>query len=165
MVLAAIILIVNIIFGPVEAPHTEIRVTRVIDGDTFEAHIATSTEKIRMIGIDTPESVDPRRPVQCFGKEAGVHLADLILDREIRLTNDVTGDNRDVYGRLLRYEYTADGTLINAQMIEDGYAYAYTRFPFEKRTEFLKLQTQARASQRGLWAPHTCRGRREQPVL
>lgn len=172
-IFVAIILLVRIFFATVEAPvvpqhvsdDNTIRVIRVIDGDTFEARIATSTEKIRMIGIDTPESVDPRRPVQCFGKEAGAHLQQLIINREIRLEDDQSGDDRDKYGRLLRYVYIEGDVLVNARMIEDGYAYAYTKFPFEKRAQFLKLQTQARAGLRGLWASDTCRGRRERPVL
>ncbi|OGH67647.1 MAG: hypothetical protein A3C15_02420 [Candidatus Magasanikbacteria bacterium RIFCSPHIGHO2_02_FULL_50_9b] len=141
-----------------------IQVTRVIDGDTFEIKIGNTEEKVRMIGIDTPESVDPRRPVQCFGKEAGAHLRELFGNRPIKLEKDAESDDRDKYGRLLRYISFADNasasTTLNAQMITDGYAYAYTRFPFSRRAEYLKLQTAARDAQRGLWSLKTCRGKR-----
>ncbi len=136
-------------------------VSRVIDGDTFEVTIDGVREKVRMLGIDTPESVDPRKPVECFSHEAADELKKLILDAEITLTPDITNSDRDKYGRLLRYVTVATTTQsINAQMIELGYARAYTRFPFLHRADYLRLQTEARAAGRGLWAPSTCRGRR-----
>lgn len=141
-------------------PEGYVLVERVVDGDTFEIMMDDKREKVRMIGIDTPESVDPRRPVQCFGKEATKHLEALIGSKPVRLETDTQSDERDKYDRLLRHVYTEDGAHINARMIEDGYAYAYTQFPFEFRLEFLKLQTAARDAGKGLWASTTCRGRR-----
>ena len=137
-----------------------VRVTRIVDGDTFEVKIGGQFEKVRMLGIDTPESVDPRKPVQCFAKEASKKLAELIGDREIVLTADFTNDDRDKYGRLLRYVQRIDGLKVNEEMIKQGYAYAYIKFPFERRAEYLTLQSNARSMGLGLWATTTCSGRR-----
>ncbi|MDQ5931421.1 MAG: micrococcal nuclease [Patescibacteria group bacterium] len=136
------------------------RVTRVVDGDTFEVSIGDTVEKVRMLGIDTPESVDPRRPVQCFAKEATKKLKELIEGQEVVLTQDYSNDDRDKYGRMLRYVARMDGLLVNEEMIKEGYAYAYIKFPFERREAYLKLQTGARTMGRGLWATTTCSGRR-----
>lgn len=144
----------------VAVPLGYVLVDRVVDGDTFEITLEGKKEKVRMIGIDTPESVDPRRPVQCFGKEATKKLEELIGSKPVRLDTDPKGDTSDKYNRLLRYVYIEDGTHINAKMIEEGYAFAYTQFSFQNRVEFLKLQTAARDAGRGLWAQSTCRGRR-----
>lgn len=137
-----------------------VRVTRIVDGDTFEVTIGDQVEKVRMLGIDTPESVDPRKPVQCFAKEATKKLKELIDGQEIVLTPDFTNDDRDKYNRLLRYVAREDGLLVNEEMIKEGYAYAYIKFPFERRATYLKLQTEARSMGRGLWATTTCSGRR-----
>ena len=137
-----------------------IQVIRIVDGDTFEVSIGGAREKIRMLGIDTPESVDPRRPVQCFGKEATKKLKELIEGKNIELVADMTNDDRDKYDRLLRYVKRDDGLDVNAEMIKQGYAYAYIKFPFERRAEYLKLQTAARSGGVGLWATTTCSGRR-----
>lgn len=136
----------------------EHRVTRVVDGDTFEVIENGKPEKVRMIGMDTPETVDPRRPVQCFGKEASAQLKKLLTDQHVRLESDPTNQDRDKYQRLLRYVYLDDGTDVNAKMISDGYAFAYIQFPFERRDEFVRLQAEARAAKRGLWSPDTCNG-------
>lgn len=136
------------------------RVTRVVDGDTFEVSIDGTVEKVRMLGIDTPESVDPRRPVQCFAKEATKKLKELIEGQEVILTQDFSNDDRDKYDRLLRYVARSDGLQVNEEMIRLGYAYAYIKFPFERRAQYLKLQTAARSMGAGLWATTTCSGRR-----
>ena len=152
----------------IEPPKTEseqvatstIRVTRIVDGDTFEVTIDGQVEKVRMLGIDTPESVDPRKPVQCFAKEATKKLKELISDQEIVMTPDFTNDDRDKYNRLLRYVSLSNGLDVNGELIKQGYAYAYIKFPFERREAYLKLQTEARTMGRGLWATTTCSGRR-----
>lgn len=138
-----------------------LRVSRTIDGDTFEVTIDGAQEKVRILGIDTPESVDPRKPVQCFAHEASDKLKEILTGKDIVLMADATNSDRDKYGRLLRYvTLAADGTSVNAEMIQLGYARAYTKFPFTHRAEYLKLQTEARLAGRGLWSPTTCRGRR-----
>lgn len=135
-------------------------VTRTVDGDTFVADVNGVEEKVRMVGIDTPEAVDPRKLVQCFAHEASARLHELINGQPVRLVSDAKSADRDRYNRLLRYVYAQDGTLVNAEMINEGYARAYTKFKFEKPVEFLKLQTAAHAAGRGLWATATCNGGR-----
>ena len=126
-------------------------VANFIDGDTLEVDMGGSVERIRFIGLDTPEKNHPQKPVQCFAKAASRHLEELIGNQPIRLEADPTNQNRDRYDRLLRYVYLQDGTLLNAKQIEDGYGFAYTAFPFEKMDEFRALEEKARQAERGLW--------------
>lgn len=142
---------------------TIVTVTEVIDGDTIKIKFAdNSTEKIRLLGIDTPEKNDTRKTVECFSKEASAHLKDLIGDKSIELKNDKSADNRDKYKRLLRYAYTSDDEDIDLKMIKDGYAYALTKYPMDtkKKKEYKAAENDARKNQRGLWAPNTCNGGR-----
>ena len=127
-------------------------VVHVYDGDTISVRGTNNREdKVRFIGIDTPEKNHPSRPVQCFSYEATNHLKMLIGTSNVRLVADPTNTNRDRYDRLLRYVYLPDGTSLNAKMIEDGYAFAYTSFPVIKMDEFLKLEKEAKDANRGLW--------------
>ena len=134
-------------------------VTKVTDGDTIHIDMEGKDEKVRLIGINTPETVDPRRPVQCFGKEASTRMKELSLGKIIRLEYDDTQDIRDAYGRLLAYVYLEDGQMLNRKMIAEGYAYEYTYLnPYKYQAEFRQLQNIARTSSRGLWAADTCNG-------
>lgn len=127
-------------------------VTRVADGDTFSVQIGSSTETIRLIGVNTPESVDPRRPVQCFGNEAAAFTKSLVGATAVRLVADVTQANRDRYGRLLRYAYLPDGRFVNKLLIEEGYGYEYTyEKPYAFQQEFKQAQQFAEAQSKGLW--------------
>ena len=137
---------------PLNVPPGYHEVVSVSDGDTITVKIAGKNEIIRFIGIDTPETHDPRKPVQCFGKAASAYATTLLERKIVRLEGDPTNSNRDKYNRLLRYVYLEDGTLVNRLMIEQGYAFAYTLFPFEKLEEFRKAEQQAREANRGLWA-------------
>lgn len=128
------------------------RVQKFDDGDTVMVDMNGVEEKIRMIGVDTPETKDPRKAVQCFGQAASDFTKQLIGDQSIRLEADPLNTNRDRYNRLLRYVYLADGRLVNAELIKQGYGFAYTGFPFTKADEFRQLQTEARQHNRGLWA-------------
>jgi micrococcal nuclease len=123
-----------------------------IDGDTIVVKLAGRDETVRFIGADTPETHDPRKPVQCFGLAAATHTKSLVTGKSVRLAVDPSDSDRDKYGRLLRYVYLPDGTLLNAELIRDGYAFAYTVFPFSKLDEFQALETEARDNNRGLWA-------------
>ncbi len=127
-------------------------VASVSDGDTIKVRIAGKAETVRLIGIDTPETKDPRKPVQCFGKAASSEMQKLVAHKTVRLEADPTNANRDKYQRLLRYVYLPDGTLVNAYMIQNGYAFAYVLFPFTKMEEFRGYEKQARDANRGLWA-------------
>lgn len=120
---------------------------RVIDGDTIELD---GGERVRLIGVDTPETVDPRRPVQSFGKEASAFTRRMVEGKNVRLEQDQ--DTRDRYGRTLAYVYLQDGTFLNAEIIRQGYGHAYTRFPFRYEQQFVQLEREARESSRGLWA-------------
>ncbi len=129
------------------------KVSRVIDGDTIELE---SGQKVRYIGIDTPETVDPRRDPQCFGKEASLRNQELIENKEIYLEKDVSETDR--YGRLLRYIYLEENDIsINEQLIKEGYAVASSYPPDVKYQEkFKTAEQEARENQRGLWQEGVC---------
>ncbi len=131
------------------------RVTKHVDGDTVHVTIADppaglhSSETIRLLGVDTPETVDPRKPVQIFGKEASDFTENRLLGKEVLLAFD--WDLRDAYGRLLAYIYLPDGTCFNAELIREGYGRAYLVYPFHFLEEFRNLDRKARESRKGLW--------------
>lgn len=130
-------------------------VTSFEDGDTITVDMNGVKERVRMIGVDTPETQDPRVPVQCFGKAASQFTKVLIGNNSVRLEADPTNTNRDRYNRLLRYVYLPDGRLVQAEIIRAGYGFAYTLFPFEKLEEFRALEKQAREQGLGLWGSCT----------
>lgn len=128
------------------------RVVKISDGDTITVDMNGKQESIRMIGVDTPETHKPNTPVQCFGKEASDYTHKTLGNgTTVRLEADPTNDNRDRYNRLLRYVYLQDGTLYQKILVEQGYGFAYTSFPFQKKDEFLQAQTRAQATKAGLW--------------
>lgn len=128
------------------------RVSEFVDGDTIAVDMNGKTEKIRMIGVDTPETHDPRKSVECFGQAAAAYTKQLIGDKPVRLEADSLSTNRDRYDRLLRYVYTADNKLVEAEIIKNGYGFAYVSFPFTKLDEFRTYEANAREQNRGLWA-------------
>lgn len=127
------------------------QVTNVVDGDTLKVAIGGPVETIRLIGVDTPETVHPNKPVEFFGKEASAFTRRMAEGQLVRLEADAQGTDRDKYGRLLRYVFLPDGKLLNAEIISQGYGHAYTRFPFSRMEEFRALERQAREANRGLW--------------
>jgi micrococcal nuclease len=131
------------------------RVTQVVDGDTIKLE---NGETVRSIGIDTPETVDPRRPVGCFGKEASAKNKELVLGKEVRLVKDVS--DTDKYDRLLRYVYVGD-VFVNEYLVREGFARASSYPPDVKYQElFRDAEREAREAKRGLWASETCAGRK-----
>lgn len=128
------------------------RVTQFDDGDTIVVDMAGVEEKIRFIGVDTPETKDPRKPVQCFGKAASAFTKNLIGNNPVKLEADPTNTNRDRYDRLLRYVYLPDGTFVNLEIIRQGYGFAYVSFPVQKLEMLRAAQKEAREANRGLWA-------------
>lgn len=128
------------------------KVTQFHDGDTISVDMDGIEEEIRFIGVDTPETQDPRKAVQCFGHAASAFTKQLIGTQPIRLEADPLSSNRDRYGRLLRYVYLPDGTLIQAEIIKEGYGFAYVSFPFNKSEEFSTYQREAREQNKGLWS-------------
>ena len=128
-------------------------VVRVVDGDTIVVRLGGTEERVRLLGIDTPESVDPRSPVECFGKEAAAHTGSLLPPgTPVRLVRDV--EARDRYDRLLAYVYRIDdGTFVNLRLVEDGYAAVLTYPPnVAHADEFVAAAGEARESGRGLWS-------------
>jgi micrococcal nuclease len=139
-------------------------VTKVTDGDTIHIDMNGTDETVRLIGINTPETVDPRRAVECFGKEASTRMKEIAGGKIVRLEYDDTQDLRDTYGRLLAYIYLEDGQMVNRKMVAEGYAYEYTYMtPYKYQKEFRELQRLAQASKRGLWAESTCNGSKNFP--
>lgn len=126
------------------------RVLKTYDGDTIEVDMDGKPEKVRLIGVDTPETHDPRKAVQCYGLAASEFTKKLLTNKSVRLESDQLSTNRDRYDRLLRYVYV-DSTLVNAELIKQGYGFAYTGFPFTKSKDFVDLQKQAEAQKYGLW--------------
>lgn len=127
-------------------------VTHVVDGDTLDVRVGGTEERVRLIGVDTPESVAPDRPVQCYGAEASLYLASLVPEgTEVRLERDA--EPRDQYGRLLAYVYrAADDLLVNLELVEQGYADAVTYGDNEALyADLVAAEARARDGGRGLW--------------
>ena len=122
------------------------KVTRVIDGDTI---VLDGYERVRLIGVDTPETVHPTKPVERFGKEASAFTRRMVEGKKVRLEYDQ--DTKDRYGRTLAYVYLEDDTFLNAEIIKQGYGFAYTKYPFKYMEEFREYQREAREEGRGLW--------------
>jgi len=132
-------------------------VIKVVDGDTVDVKINGKTERLRLIGINTPETVDPRKPVECFGREASAKAKELLLNQKVFLEADDTQDERDKYGRLLRYLYREDGLFYNLEIIKQGYAYEYTyQVPYIYQQQFKAAEDYARENKLGLWAEGAC---------
>lgn len=125
-----------------------IMVARVIDGDTIEL---INGDRLRYIGIDTPEEFDPRKPVQCFAAEAAEENRKLVEGKSITFYKDISP--QDKYGRWLGLVYLSDGTFVNKKLIEEGFAFSYTYKPdTSHEQEFLKAENQAKKTMLGLWS-------------
>lgn len=141
-----------------QATSPEFKVTRVIDGDTVEIE---EGQKIRYIGIDTPETVHPDKDVQCFGKEASSKNTEFVMGKSILLEKDVS--EADKYGRLLRYVYVGD-VFVNDFLVREGYAKSSSFPPDVKHQDkFREAEQEARQNNRGLWA--YCQTGANQPVM
>ncbi len=125
------------------------RVVKVVDGDTFKIYFKGEERKVRMVGIDAPETVHPDKEVQFFGIEASRKLKTLIEGRRVCLQRDPY-QSEDKYRRLLRYVWMND-TMINRLLVEEGYARVYKRFKFRYLEEFLRVESKARAKKIGIW--------------
>ena len=119
---------------------------RVIDGDTIELE---GGERVRLIGVNAPESVDPRRPVEHFGEKAAEFTRRMAEGKAVRLEYD--HELKDQYGRTLAYVFLPNGTFLNAEIIRQGYGFAYSRFPYHYQQDFVALEREAREQRRGLW--------------
>ena len=127
------------------------KVVKFDDGDTIVVDMNGANETIRFIGVDTPETHKPNTPIQCYGWKAADFTEQFIGSQRVRLQSDPLDTNRDRYGRLLRYVYLPDGTLVDKVLIQKGYGFAYTSFPFTKSIEFKAAELKAEQSKTGLW--------------
>lgn len=137
-------------------------VVKVVDGDTIVVDIAGANTTVRLIGLDTPETVDPRKTVQCFGAEASAEMKKILSNHYVRLETDPSQGEKDKYGRLLAYVYAPanvrpEGILLNIYMIEEGFGHEYTyNIPYKYQAEFKAAENIARQEKRGLWADGVC---------
>ena len=149
------------------APGVAALVTRVVDGDTLKALVNGRTDTVRVIGLDTPESVKPGTPIECFALRAAAEARRLLpVGAAIRLESDPTQAKRDRYGRLLAHVWLADGTLYAERMIRGGFGihYIYGGVPSIYARRLASAEAAARAVQRGLWSPTTCAGNAHAPA-
>jgi micrococcal nuclease len=133
-------------------------VGRVIDGDTVDVTLDGQTVRVRLIGIDTPETVDPRKPVECFGREASARAHELLDGQAVFIEDDPSQGDVDRYGRSLRYLWLADGQLFNLELVAQGYFACTYNLPYAYQTQLKQAERDAREQQRGLWAPSACNG-------
>jgi len=130
-------------------------VVRIVDGDTVEVKIDDPPEGIgrdetvRLIGVDTPETVDPHKPVQDFGKEASAYTRERLLGKKVYLAFDQS--LRDAYQRLLAYVYLENGSCFDLELVAEGYGFAYVKYPFFFMDEFRNAELAARYANKGLW--------------
>jgi micrococcal nuclease len=112
-------------------------VLRVVDGDTVVVRLDGREVKVRLVGVDAPESVDPRKPVERFGHESAAFLRQLVEGKRVRLAYEPAGAWVDKYGRVLAYLYLEPGgTFVNRELVAKGYAFAYTAYPFGFMEDF-----------------------------
>lgn len=130
---------------PPDAPRR--RVKRAVDGDTV---VLDGGERVRLIGVNTPEMKDARQDVRYFAKRAAVFLEDMVAGKSVRLEFD--HERHDRYGRLLAYLYLDDGRCANAEIVRAGMGFAFTRYPFRYLAYFRDLERAARLAHRGLFA-------------
>lgn len=128
------------------------RIDHFIDGDTIAVSMNGKAQSVRLIGVDTPETHKPNTPVQCFGEAAAAFTKQAISNGRVRLVADPMSDNRDVYGRLVRYVYLPDGRNLDELLIQSGNGFAYLHFPFGKSAQFAADQQTAQAKGTGLWS-------------
>jgi endonuclease YncB( thermonuclease family) len=125
---------------------------QIVDGDTIVIVQDGRDVTVRLIGVDTPETKDPRKPIQYFGKEASNFTTQMVLGKPVKLTFDSPHRPLDMYGRLLAYVHV-NGILLNKEIIRQGYGHAYVKYPFDRTmmAEFRAAEREARENKRGLW--------------
>jgi micrococcal nuclease len=135
-------------------PYTPaISVTRVIDGDTI---VISTGEKVRLLGVDTPELHHPSKPVQCYAEEAKRFTESQVLNKVVVLAFE--GASKDKYGRILAWVWYGPNnrTLLNAEIIRQGYGFSYRKYPTSKMEMFNRFEQEARSKQLGLWNSQNC---------
>ena len=141
----------------VEGPYL---VTKVVDGDTVDVEANGETMRLRLIGVDTPETVHPNKDVELYGPEASAKVTDDLLNTYILLESDITQSDKDVYDRYLRYVRLLDGTNYNEQLIKEGYGFEYTydNNPYIYKDRFDEAELFANTNGIGLWNPDLVKG-------
>jgi micrococcal nuclease len=129
------------------ADEASLLVMKVVDGDTLKL---SDGRTVRLIGVDTPETVHPTKPVQYFGKEASAFTKRLAEGKTVTLEYDQ--QKIDKYGRTLAYVYLPDGQMLNAEIVKQGFGFAYVKYPFQRMEEFRSYEREAREASMGLWA-------------
>lgn len=167
LIIAVITLLVGsaiTLVSDMDAPPQSYVVAAVIDGDTITVRkpgLFSEEETVRLLGVNTPETVDPRRPVECYGYEASAYVKEqLPIGSYVYLESDEYKSDRDKYGRLLRYVRKADGTgdLINQNILAAGYGYEESYGErYTLREEFKRAETEAQTEKRGLWQDGGCK--------
>ena len=141
-------------------------VVKVVDGDTTDVLVDGKTIRLRLIGLDTPETVDPRKPIQCFGKAASNKAKEILTGKAVRIEMDPSQGTFDKYGRTLAYVFLPDETFFNEYMISEGYGHEYTyNLPYKYQEEFKVAEKKAREEKKGLWADDTCAGDTKRPTV
>ena len=143
-------------------------VLSVIDGDTIDVRVGGQVVSVRLLGINTPEVAGPYRTAQCFGNEASANAKRLLAGATVYLQDDPQQDDKDQYGRWLRYVWLSDGRLFNLEAIAQGFALEYTYYkerPYSLNRVFRDAQRLAQEQQLGLWSPQTCDGDIKRPPL
>ena len=140
-----VVWVIGIVGFTVGASPSLLRVERVIDGDTVRLeHVGT----VRLLGVDTPETVHPRKPVECFGPEASHFMKGLLANARVRV--ELTGKGK--YGRALAYLYREDGLDVNLELVRRGYSKSYRKYPHERIDEFNEAEKEPRRRGIGVWS-------------
>lgn len=139
--------------GDVARPRVEqARVVSVHDGDSITANVEGRTEKVRLVGIDTPELQDERPEYRRAAEAARDYARALLKGRTVTLESDSKQGDRDGYARLLRYVILGDGTNVNEELVRKGYARVYSRFKFDLKPRFKAAEAEAKRERLGIWA-------------
>lgn len=139
-------------------------VLSVTDGDTIRIDYNGTNTPLRLIGIDTPETVDQRTTVQCFGQESSNYLKAKLTGKQVTIESDPTQSDRDKYDRLLRYVYLNNED-VGLSVIANGYGHEFTyNLPYRKQSEYKAAEQSAASQNLGLWSPQTCAGDTTKPA-
>lgn len=152
--------------APIQPPGlTAAQVIQVVDGDTIKVRVQGRTYTVRLIGMDTPETLDPRKGVQCYGPEASNYAKRLLNNKTVHLETDKSQGELDKYSRILRYVWLPDGRMYNYVAVLEGYAREYTyNSAYRYSSDFSSAQSEARTTGRGLWGRTTCNGTTSTPA-
>jgi micrococcal nuclease len=132
-------------------------VARVVDGETIDVNIDGEARRVRLIGVNMSEAIDPFKSTECLDNKASEKLKELLTGQKVSIAADDTQGDKDIYGQLLRYVRREDGLFINKEMIKQGYAYEYTyKMPYQHQSDFRLMQRYAQAVKIGLWADGVC---------